>query len=97
MSLMKLPFQFDEHRRHEKNRIMKKKLLIGAAVAAALLSGGGVAAADPSPEPAPAPEPAPGPLCWTSTPDGWAHTQYVPCGWTYSQAGGWQQLPGPHP
>ena len=85
---MKLPLQFDEHRRHEKNRIMKKKLLIGAAVAAALLSGGGIAAADP----APAPDPN-APKCYEPTEDGWLHTQLVPCGWTYSQANGWQQLP----
>jgi hypothetical protein len=70
---------------------MKKKLLIGATVAAALLSGSGVAVADPDP---PGPDPN-APKCFTTTEDGWMHTQLVPCGWTYSSAGGWQQLPPP--
>jgi hypothetical protein len=70
---------------------MKKKLLIGAAAAAALLSSTGVAAADPGP-----PTPGPNtPMCWEPTNDGWMHTEYVPCGWTYSSANGWQQLPSP--
>jgi hypothetical protein len=71
---------------------MKMKPMIVAGIAAALLSGGAaVAAADPGP-----PEPGPDtPMCWEPTPDGWMHTQYVPCGWTYSAADGWQQLPPP--
>jgi hypothetical protein len=71
---------------------MKMKPTIVAGIAAALLSAGSaVAAADPGP-----PTPDPGtPMCWEPTPDGWAHTQYVPCGWTYSSADGWQQLPPP--
>jgi hypothetical protein len=69
---------------------MKMKPMIVASIAAALLTGGtAVAAADPGP-----PQPGPDtPMCWEPTPDGWAHTEYVPCGWTYSAADGWQQLP----
>jgi hypothetical protein len=71
---------------------MKMKPMIVAGIAAAVLSGGsGVALADPAP---PAPDPN-GPKCWEPTPDGWMHTEYVPCGWTYSSADGWQQLPPP--
>lgn len=69
---------------------MKKKLLIGAAVAAALLSGGGIAAADP----APAPDPK-GPKCWGENDTGYMHWAYTPCGWTYSDENGWQQVPPP--
>jgi hypothetical protein len=68
------------------------KLMIVAALAAGLLSGSGVALADPDPAPGPDPN---GPKCWTPTDDGWAHTELVPCGWTYSSANGWQQLAPP--
>jgi hypothetical protein len=73
---------------------MKMKPMIVAGIAAALLSSGSaVAAADPAPDP-PGPDPN-SPKCWQSTEDGWMHTELVPCGWTYSSAGGWQQLPPP--
>jgi hypothetical protein len=68
---------------------MKTKLTIVAVVAAALLSGSGVARAD---DPPAGPDPN-GPKCWTPTPDGWMHVELVPCGWMYSDAGGWQRLP----
>jgi hypothetical protein len=67
---------------------MKIKLMVAMAFAAAVLFGGGVAYADP----APAPDPN-GPKCWEPTESGWMHTSYLPCGWTYSDANGWQQLP----
>jgi uncharacterized membrane protein len=70
---------------------MKKKLMIVAACAAALLSSSGVALADPG---APAPDPN-GPKCWGSTDAGNAHWGYLPCGWTYSDSGGWQQVQTP--
>jgi hypothetical protein len=66
--------------------------MIVAAVAAGLLSGGGVALADPDPAPGPDPN---GPKCWTPTEAGFAHTALVPCGWTPTANGGWQQLPPP--
>ena len=75
----------------KKTVYMKIKLAIVAALAAGFVSGSGVALAD---DPAPAPDPN-GPKCYTPTEDGWMHTQLVPCGWTYSQANGWQQLPPP--
>lgn len=73
---------------------MKMKPMIVAGIAAALLSGGtAVAAADPEQGP---PTPGPDtPMCWEPTPDGWSHTEYVPCGWHYDSADGWQQIP-PH-
>jgi uncharacterized membrane protein len=70
---------------------MKKKLVIAAAVAAALLSSGGVALADPSP---PAPDPK-GPKCWGWSDTGYTHWALLPCGWTYSDTDGWQQVPPP--
>ena len=69
---------------------MKKKLVIAAAVAAALLSSSGVALADP----APAPDPK-GPKCWGWNDTGYTHWAYTPCGWTYSDDAGWQQVPPP--
>ncbi|UQX09815.1 hypothetical protein [Candidatus Mycobacterium methanotrophicum] len=70
---------------------MKTKLAIIVAVATAVLSGSGLAHADDQPD-----QPDPNaPKCWTPTPDGWLHVEFVPCGWTYSQAGGWQRLPPP--
>jgi uncharacterized membrane protein len=71
---------------------MKMKLMVVAAVAAALLSGSGVALA--APDPAPGPDPN-GPKCWGPTDSGNTHWGYLPCGWTYSDSGGWQQLPPP--
>jgi hypothetical protein len=74
---------------------MKMKPMIVAGIAAGLLcSGSAVAAADPGP-----PQPGPDtPMCWESTPDGWMHAEYVPCGWHYDAADGWQQNspPAPH-
>ena len=70
---------------------MKKKLVIAAALAAAVLSGTGVALADPAP---PAPDPN-GPKCWAENDTGYMHWAYTPCGWTYSDSGGWQQVPPP--
>jgi hypothetical protein len=67
---------------------MKMKLMIAAALAAGAVAGSGIAYADP----APAPDPN-GPKCWEPTSSGWLHTESVPCGWTYSDADGWQQLP----
>jgi hypothetical protein len=71
---------------------MKMKPMIVAGIAAGLLcSGSAVAAADPGP-----PQPGPDtPMCWQPTPDGWAHTELVPCGWHYDAANGWQQVPPP--
>ena len=73
---------------------MKMKPMIIAGIAAALLSGAsGVAAADPGAGP---PQPGPDtPMCWEATPDGWMHTEYVPCGWTYTASDGWHQKPPP--
>lgn len=77
----------------ERKVAMKTKLAIVVAVAAAALFGGGLARADASPPPG---QPDPNaPKCWTPTPDGWLHMQLVPCGWTYSDEGGWQRLPPP--
>jgi hypothetical protein len=71
---------------------MKMKPMIVAGIGAALLSvSGGVAAAEPGP---PQPDPST-PMCWEPTPDGWMHTEYVPCGWHYDSADGWQQIPPP--
>jgi hypothetical protein len=73
---------------------MRMKPMIVAALAAGLLtSGSGVALADPDP---PGPDPN-APKCWEPTEDGWMHTEYVPCGWRYSSADGWQQVPSPPP
>jgi hypothetical protein len=88
-----LPFRFDEPPGREKNLFMKMKPMIVAALAAGLLSSGaGIAFADPPPAPDPN-----GPKCWGSTDSGYMHWGYVPCGWTYSDSGGWQQLPAPPP
>lgn len=75
---------------------MKMKPMIVAGIAAGLLcSGSAVAAADPGGPPQPGPDT---PMCWESTPDGWMHAEYVPCGWHYDTADGWQQNspPAPH-
>jgi hypothetical protein len=87
------PFRFDEQRGPEKNPIMKMKPMIVAALAAGLLtSGSGVALADPDVPPAPDPK---GPKCWGSSDTGYMHWAYLPCGWTYSDTEGWQQIPPP--
>lgn len=72
---------------------MKTKLMIAAAFAGAVLSGSGLADADPADEPQPDPN---GPKCWVMGGD-IPHYQLAPCGWTYSESGGWQQVPPDNP
>ncbi|HZC91189.1 MAG TPA: hypothetical protein VE400_11115 [Mycobacterium sp.] len=67
---------------------MKKKLMLVAACAASVLLGSGIAYADPAPAPAPDPN---GPKCWTTNDAG--HQELTPCGWAYSDASGWYQVP----
>jgi hypothetical protein len=66
---------------------MKKFMIVGGLTAALLCAGSGIALADPD-----APDPN-GPKCWTSGDSGWFHVEYAPCGWTYSDADGWQHVP----
>lgn len=75
----------------KKTVYMKIKLAIVAALAAGFVSGSGVALAD---DPAPAPDPK-GPKCWGWNDTGYTHWALTPCGWTYSDDAGWQQVPPP--
>jgi hypothetical protein len=65
---------------------MTKKLMMVAACLTTVLLGSGVAQA--APPPAPDPD---GPKCWVTSDDG--HNQLTPCGWAYSAASGWYQVP----
>jgi hypothetical protein len=94
-SLNNCRFNLTNNARPKRIVYMKMKPMILAGIAAALLSGGsGVAAADPGPT---QPDPN-GPKCWGWSDTGYTHWAYTPCGWTYSDAGGWQQeAPPPAP
>jgi hypothetical protein len=71
---------------------MKMKPMIVAGIAAGLLSiSSAVALADPA---APGPDPK-GPKCWGWSDTGYTHWALTPCGWTYSDEDGWQQVPPP--
>lgn len=66
-------------------------MIVGGLTAALLCSGSGIALADPD-QPGPDPN---APKCWTTGDSGFAHIEYAPCGWTYSDTDGWQQIPPP--
>jgi hypothetical protein len=94
-SLNNCRFNLTNNARPKRIVYMKMKPMIVAGIAAALLSGGsGVALADPGPS---QPDPN-GPKCWGWSDTGYTHWAYTPCGWTYSDEGGWQQeAPPPAP